>query len=93
LSRPDSQTGAFSVWSLWECVRQRNATAGHISTQNALVRQSIYTTTAPDKTRRPRLPVDRRRDAGQAGLAVRPPTRSDVVRHENVNTLWTAAYD
>ena len=42
------------------------------------------------------MPVDRRRDA-QPGtllrLAARPPTRSDVVRHENVNTLWTVVYD
>jgi len=54
----------------------------------------IHTAT-PDKIRLPRLPVDRRRrDAGQAGIAGSyASTRSDVVRHENVNTLWTAAYD
>jgi len=67
LSRPDRQTGAFCVWSVSECVRRRSATAGRTPTQNALVQRSVYTGT-PDKTRLPRLPVDRRRrDAGQAG--------------------------
>jgi len=69
LSRPDSQTGAFCVWSVSECVQRRSATAGLTLTQNALVRQSVHTVT-PDKTRLPRLPVDRRRDAGQAGSYV-----------------------
>jgi len=55
LSRPDSQTGAFCVRSVSE------------PTQNALVRRLIHAAT-PDKTRLPRLPIDRRRrDAGQAG--------------------------
>ena len=64
LSRPDRQTDAFCVWS--KRVGRRSATAGRTPTQNALFRQSIHTAT-PDKTRLPRLPVDRRRDAGQAG--------------------------
>ena len=86
MSRPDRQTGAFCVWSLSECVGRRSATAGRTPTQNAVVRRSTHTATS-DKTRLPRLPVDRRRrDAGHAGrqlrLAARPPTRSDVVRHE-----------
>ena len=66
LSRPDSQTGAFRVWSALECVRRSHCAAGRTAPQNALVRRSIYTAT-PDKTRPSRLPVDRRRDAGQAG--------------------------
>jgi len=67
LSRPASQTGAFCVWSVSECVGRRSATAGRTPTQNALVRWSIHTAT-PDKTRLPRLPVDRRRRySGQAG--------------------------
>jgi len=65
LSRPDRPTGAFCVWSVSECVGRRSATAGRTPTQNALVRRSIHTAT-PDKTRLPRLPVDRRRDASQA---------------------------
>ena len=61
-------------------------------------RADSFHTATPDTTRLSRLPVDRRRDAGQAGsmqlfLAARPPARSDVVRQENVNTLWIVAYD
>jgi len=64
---PDSQTDALCVWSASECVRRRSATAGRTPTQNALVQRSIRIAT-PDKTKLPRLPVDRRRrDAGQAG--------------------------
>ena len=62
LSRPDSQAGAFCVWSASECVRGRSATAGRTPTQNALVRRLIHTAI---QTRLPRLPVDRRCDAGQ----------------------------
>ena len=40
LSRPDSQTWAFCVWSVSEYVRRRSATAGRTPTQNALVRRS-----------------------------------------------------
>jgi len=60
LSRPDSQTGAFCVWSASECVGRRSATAGRTPTQNALVRRSVHTAT-PDETRlpQPRLPVGR----------------------------------
>jgi len=66
LSRPDSQTGAFCVWSVSECVGRRSATAGRTPTQNALVRLTQFT--PPHQTRLPRLPVDRRRrDAGHAG--------------------------
>ena len=66
LSRPDSQTGAFCVWSVSECVGRHSATAGRTLTQNALVRRSVHT--RHDKTRLPRLPVDRRRrNTGQAG--------------------------
>jgi len=36
----DSQTGAFCVWSVSECVGRRSATAGRTRTQNALVRRS-----------------------------------------------------
>ena len=43
LSRPDSQTGAFCVRSVSECVGRRSATAGRTLPQNALVRRSIYT--------------------------------------------------
>jgi len=66
LSRPDSPAGAFCVRSVSECVGRRSATAGRTPTQNALVWRSVHTAT-PDKTRLPRLPVDRRRDADQAG--------------------------
>ena len=69
LSRPDSQTGAFCVWSVSECVRRRS--------QNALVRRSIHTRT-PNKTRLPRLPVDRCRDAGQAERQTATPSRPTV---------------
>ena len=66
MSLSDEQTGAFCVRSVSECVRQRSATAGRTPTQNALSRRSVHTA-APDKTKLPRLPVDRRRrDAGQA---------------------------
>ena len=65
---------------------------------NVNVNLKLIHTATPDTTRLSRLPVDHpRRDAGQAGrqlrLAARPPTRSDVVRRENVNTLWTVACD
>ena len=66
LSRPDSQAGAFCVRSVSECVGRRSATAGRTPTPNALVWRSVHTAT-PDKTRLSRLPVDRRRNAGQAG--------------------------
>ena len=66
MSRPDSQTWAFCVWSVSEYVRRRSATAGRTPTHNSLVRRSVHTAT-PDKTRLPCLPVDRRRDAGQPG--------------------------
>ena len=50
--------------------------------------------TRHDKTVAPTSrPPPRRRPGRQLCLAARPPTRSDVVRQENVNTLWTAAYD
>ena len=62
------------MWSVSECVERRSATAGRTPTQNALVRRSVHTGT-PDKTRLPRLPVDRRRrDAGQAGTTPSRPT-------------------
>jgi len=64
LSRPDRQTGAFCVWSASECVGRRSATAGRTPTQNAVVWWSVHIAT-PDETRLSRLPVDRRRDAGQ----------------------------
>jgi len=79
-----------------ECVGRRSATAGRTPTQNAPVRRSVHTAT-PDKTRLPRLPVDRRRrDAGQAGSYGYPPDRphaATLCATQNVNTLWTAAYD
>jgi len=93
LSWPDSQTGAFCVWSVPQCVGRRSATAGRTPTQNALARRSIHTAT-PDKTVAPACrPPPRRRPGRQLRLAARPPTRSDVVRHKNVNVLWTATYD
>ena len=68
LSRPDRQTGAFSLVRVGVYWAARSATAGRTPTQNALVRPSIDTAT-PDTTRPSRLPVDRRRrDAGQAGI-------------------------
>ena len=66
LSRPDPPTSAFYV-GVSGGAGTAGATAGRTPTQNALVRRSVHTAT-PDKTRLPRLPVDRhRRDAGQAG--------------------------
>ena len=49
LSRPDSQTSAFCVWCVPECVGRRSATAGRTLTQNSLVRRSVHTGT-PDTT-------------------------------------------
>jgi len=61
----------------------------HACAASCLCTSKLIHTATPDTTK-DCLPVDRHRDAGQAA---RPPTRSDVVRHENVNTLWTVAYD
>jgi len=57
-----------SVSGLSECVGRRSATARLTPTQNDFVRRSVHTAT-PDKTKLPRLPVDRRRrrDSSQAG--------------------------
>ena len=79
--------------SLWLHSAPYYAPENHRSLRRSSLK--LIHTATPDKTRLPRLPVDRRRrDAGQAGIAGSyASTRSDVVRHENVNTLWTAAYD
>ena len=78
MSQPDLPTSAFSVGVC------RAAPALPVRPLDALRRRmkssggrtdSIHTAT-PDKTKLPRLPVDRRRRD-----AARPPTRSDVVRH------------
>jgi len=45
---------------------------------------ALIHTATPDTTKLPRLPVDRHRDAGQAAT---------LYAAQNVNTLWTAAYD
>ena len=78
---PDSQAGAFCVWSVLECIGWRSATAGH-TTQNALAVNS-HRPSRHDKTAAPacRPPPPRRRPGRQLRLAARPPTRSDVVRH------------
>ena len=50
--------------------------------------------TKQDKTVTPACrPPPRRRPGRQLRPAARPPTRSDVVRRENVNTMWTVAYN
>jgi len=50
--------------------------------------------TRHDKTVAPTSrPPPRRRPGRLLRLAARPPTRSDVVRQENANTLWTVVYD
>jgi len=36
LSRPDSQTGAFRVWSALECVRRSHCAAGHSPAQRVI---------------------------------------------------------
>jgi len=70
----------------------RMAPSAYCSAMTGIVRNRVLVplkvihTAAPDTTRLPRLPVDRRRrDARRPGrklrLAARPPTRSDVVRH------------
>jgi len=73
-----------------EYVGRRSATAGRTPTQNALVGRSVHT--RHDKTVAPacRPQPPRRRPGRQLRLAATP--RSDVVRHENVNTLWTAVW-
>ena len=83
LSRPDSQAGAFCVWSVSECVGRRSMTAGHTQTQNVLVgrsrRLSGHRHNRLDKTVTPacRPPPPRRRPGRQLRLAARPP-RGDV---------------
>ena len=80
------------------CVGWRNVTAGHTSTQNALVGLSVHTATA-DTTRLSRLPVDCR-DAGQAATPSRlsahtkdAPHAATLYAAQNANALWTVAYD
>ena len=74
LSRPDSQTGAFCVRSVSECVRRRSATAGRTPTQNALVRRSVHT--AADTTRRHCLVVS----GVRCELAIKSERRCSGVR-------------
>jgi len=95
MSRLDRPTSAFCVGVSGGTVRPPDALRRRTHLDG---RADSFHTATPDTTRLSRLPVDRRRDAGQAGsmqlfLAARPPARSDVVRHENVNTLWIVAYD
>ena len=66
LSRPDSQTGAFCVCSVSECVRQRCATAGRTPTQNALVRGQF---TPSHQTRQDRRACQSTATATQASYA------------------------
>ena len=80
-------------------VAVRSLVTVRLQTQNAVVGQSgrlnSHRHTWHDKTvaNACRPPPPRRRPGRQLRLAARPPTRSDVVCHENVDTLWTVAYD
>jgi len=95
MSRLDRPTSAFCVGVSGGTVRPPDALRRRTHLDG---RADSFHTATPDTTRLSRLPVDRRRDVCQAGsmqlfLDARPPARSDVVRQENVNTLWIVAYD
>jgi len=65
------------------------AAPSHGARARQKVSLKLIHTATPDTTTLPRLPVDRRRDAGQAGSSAQPPDRPHAVTlyaTQNVNT-------
>jgi len=87
MSRPDSQTSTLcvGVCRAAQCDRRT-----HSDAERTCPVVNSHCHTRSNKTAAPacRPPLGR-----QLRLAARPPTRSDIVHHENVNTLWTAECD
>jgi len=84
LDRQSRQTGAFCVWSVSECVRRRNATAGRTRTQNALVGPTQFATTDTTRLdRRACLSTAAATQARQAGTPAPRPHAATLYTSQN----------